>query len=110
MTKFYVKFGMGIKLAFFFLVGTGPASGQSRGGGCRCPYIDGVDRGAGLVLADTGKVKADKEKKHFNIETMMDEFLAVETMKTVSMGLAVVMCRYSCNTRTRLNLVYRSSH
>ena len=44
------------------------------------------------MLADTGEVKDDKEKKHFNIETMMDEFLAVETMKTVLMGLAMVMC------------------
>ena len=44
------------------------------------------------MLADTGKVKDNKEKKHFNIETMMDEFRAVETMTTVSMGLAMVMC------------------
>ena len=44
------------------------------------------------MLADTGEVKDNKEKKHFNIETMMDEFLAVKTMKTVLMGLAMVMC------------------
>ena len=98
VTKFYVKFGMGIKIAasnlHFFLVGTGPAPGQSRGGGGgRCLYIDGDDRGSGLVLADTGEVKDDKEKKDFNIETIMDEFLAVITMETVSMGLAVVMCK-----------------
>ena len=31
-------------------------------------------------------------QKHFNIETMMDEVLAVKTMKTVLMGLAMVMC------------------
>ena len=45
-----------------------------------------------MALADTGEVKDDKEKKDFNIETMMDEFLAVETMETVLMGLAIVMC------------------
>ena len=45
-----------------------------------------------MVLADTGKVKDNKEKNDFDIETMMDEFLAVETMKMVSMGLAMVMC------------------
>ena len=33
------------------------------------------------MLADTGDVKDDKEKKHSDIETMMDEFLAVETIK-----------------------------
>ena len=55
-------------------------------------YIDGDDRGGRLVLADTGKVKDTTEKKQFNIETMMDEFLAVETMANVAMGLALVMC------------------
>ena len=44
------------------------------------------------MLADTGEVKDNKEKKHFDIETMMDEFIAVETMKTVLMGLAMVLC------------------
>ena len=44
-----------------------------------------------MVLSDTGEVKDDKEKKHFDIETMMDEFLAVEIMKTVSIGLAMLM-------------------
>ena len=56
-------------------------------------YINGDDRGGGgLVLADTGEVKDNKEKKHFDLETMTDDFPAVETMKTVSMGLAIVMC------------------
>ena len=55
-------------------------------------YIDGDDSGGGLVLADTIEVKDDKEKKHFDIETMMDEFVAVETMKTLSMELVMVMC------------------
>ena len=45
-----------------------------------------------MVLADTREVKDDKEEKHFDIETMRDEFLTVETMKMVSMGLAMVMC------------------
>ena len=45
-----------------------------------------------MVLADTIEVKDDKEKKHFDIETMMDEFVAVETMKTLSMELVMVMC------------------
>ena len=45
-----------------------------------------------LVLADTGEIKKDKEKNDINIETMLDELLAVKTMKTVSMGLAMVMC------------------
>ena len=45
----------------------------------------------GLVLAETSEVKDDKERKHFNIETIMDEFLAFETMKTVWMGLAMIM-------------------
>ena len=71
-----------------------PESGQSRSEDCRCLYIDGNDHGGELVLAYTGEVKDDKEKKHFDIETMMDEFLAVETMKTVSMGLAMVMCLF----------------
>ena len=44
-----------------------PASGQSQGKECRCLYIDGDDRGGGLVLADTGEVKDDKEKNHFDI-------------------------------------------
>ena len=44
------------------------------------------------MLADTGAVKNDKDKKHFNIEIMMDEFLSVETMTTVLMGLAMIMC------------------
>ena len=44
------------------------------------------------MLADTGKVKDDKEKKQFDIETIMDKFCAVENMKTVLMGLAMVMC------------------
>ena len=44
------------------------------------------------MLADTGEVKDNKEKNDFDIETMMDELLAVETMKTVLMGLAMVMC------------------
>ena len=57
-----------------------------------CLYIDGNDRGGGLVLADTGEVKEDKEKKDFDIETMKDDFLAVETIKTVLMGLAMLMC------------------
>ena len=69
-----------------------PASGQSQGKECRCLYIDGDDRGSGLGLADTREDKDNKEKKHFDIETMMDEFLAVKTMKTVLMGLAMVMC------------------
>ena len=43
------------------------------------------------MLADTSEVKDNKEKKHFDVETMMDEFLAVNTMKTVLMGLAMVM-------------------
>ena len=75
----------------FFTIGTGPitSSGQSCGEGCKFLHIDGDDRGGGLVLADTGKVKDDKEKKHFDIENMMDDFLAVETMNTVLMGLAM---------------------
>ena len=81
---------MGIKIAFVY--GRNwyriSASGQSRGEECRCLYIDGVDRSGRLLLADTSKVKGDKEKKNFNIEPMMDEFLAIGTMKTVLMGLA----------------------
>ena len=41
-----------------------------------------------MVLADTGEVMDDKEK---NIDIMKDEFLAVENMKTISMGVAMVM-------------------
>ena len=44
-----------------------------------------------MVLADTGEVKSDKEKKDCDIETMMDEFIVVENMITVLMGLALVM-------------------
>ena len=87
--RFVLSLELALKLHFFTF---SPASGQSRGEECRCLYIDGDDRGGGLVLADTGEVKDNKEKKHFNIETMMDEFRAVETMTTVSMGLAMVMC------------------
>ena len=50
-----------------------PAFGQSGDEECRCLYIEDDDRGGGLVLTDTGEVKGDKEKKHFDIETMMDE-------------------------------------
>ena len=39
--------------------------------------------------ADTGEVMDDKEKKDFNNETMKEEFLAVETMKTISRGLVM---------------------
>ena len=49
-------------------------------------HIDGDDRGGGLELADTGEVKENKEKKDFDIETMKDE-----TMKTVFMGLAMLI-------------------
>ena len=66
-------------------------SGQSRGEEVRGLYIYGDYRGGGLVLVDTGKVKYNKEKKDFDIETMMDEILAVGTMKTILMGLAMVM-------------------
>ena len=51
-------------------------------------YIDGDDHGCGLVLAATGKVKDNMEKKLLNT----CEFLAVETMKSVSIGLAMVLC------------------
>ena len=40
-----------------------------------------------MELADTGEVKESKEKKDFDIETMKDE-----TMKTVLMGLAMLIC------------------
>ena len=48
-------------------------------------------RGLGMVLADTAEVMDDKEMKDFNIDTMKDEFLAVENMKTILMGLAVLL-------------------
>ena len=51
----------------------------------------------GRWLGDTGEVKDDKEKKHFSIETLIDEVIAVETMTTVLMGLAMVMCRVVIN-------------
>ena len=43
------------------------------------------------MLADTGEVKDNQEKKHLNIDTIMNAFLAVEKMKTVLMGLAMVV-------------------
>ena len=43
------------------------------------------------MLADTGKVKDKKEKKDCDIETMMDEFIVVETVITVLMGQAMLM-------------------
>ena len=49
------------------------------------------------MLGDTSKVNDDKEKKHFSIETLIDEVIAVETMTTVLMGLAMVMCRVVIN-------------
>ena len=49
-------------------------------------------RDLGMVLADTGEVMDDKEKKDFTNETIQDEFLAVETMNTILMGLAMLMC------------------
>ena len=50
------------------------------------------NQSGGFLLADTGEVKDNKEEKYFDIETMMDEFLAVQTMKTVLMSLAMVLC------------------
>ena len=50
-----------------------------------------LPRGLGMVLADTAEVMDDKEMKDFNIDTMKDEFLAVENMKTILMGLAVLL-------------------
>ena len=58
----------------------------------RCLYIDSDDCGGGLVLADTGEVKDNMDRKHFDIEMMMNGFLAVATMKTVFMCLAIIMC------------------
>ena len=78
---------------YLLTVRTGPSSSiPLRGKDGRCICIDGVPRGHGMVLADNGKVMEDKKKKDFNIETMMDEFLAVETMNTILMGLAMLMC------------------
>ena len=49
-------------------------------------------RGLGMDLADTGEVMDDKEKTDLNNETMKDEFIAIETMKTILMGLAMIIC------------------
>ena len=85
-----VKFRMGIKIALVY--------GQRWSGKeCRCLYKEGDGRAGGFVLGDTGKVKDDKEKKHFSIETLIGELIAVETMTTVLMGLAMVMCRVVIN-------------
>ena len=43
-------------------------------------YIDGGGR---LVMVDTGEVMDKKERKDLGIETMKDEFIAVETMKSI---------------------------
>ena len=56
----------------------------------------------GRWLGDTGEVKDNKEKKHFSIETLIDELIAVETMTTVLMGLATVMCRVVIKKKTSL--------
>ena len=44
-------------------------------------------RGLRKVLADTGEIIDKKEKKELNIEIMKKEFAAVETVKTILMGL-----------------------
>ena len=48
-------------------------------------------RGLGMDLADTSEVMDDKEKTDLNNETMKDEFIAIETMKIILMGLAIIM-------------------
>ena len=48
--------------------------------------------GDGFVHADTGKVMDEKERKEFDIEPMKNEFLAVETMKTILMVIAMLIC------------------
>ena len=52
--------------------------GGGVGGGC-----------GGLILAETGKVMDKKERKDIDIENM---FVAVETMTSIVMGLAMSMC------------------
>ena len=69
----------------------GPASGHQCGKVGKCQYIDGAVGGGRLVLVDTGEVMVRKERKDFNIETMEDKFVSVETMKSIVMGLAVSM-------------------
>ena len=48
-------------------------------------------RGLGRVLADTAEVIDEKEKKELNSEMMKNEFAAVKTMKTILMGLSILM-------------------
>ena len=52
------------------------------------------------MVANTGEGKDDKEKGHLDVETMMNDFLAVETMKTVSMGVSMVLNVYGRNIKT----------
>ena len=45
-----------------------------------------------MVLTDTSKAMDKKGKKDFNIEKMEDKFVAGKTIKTLLMGLALLMC------------------
>ena len=48
--------------------------------------------GLGKVLADTGEVMDEKEKKELNVEIMKNKFAAVENMKTILMSLSIPIC------------------
>ena len=65
---------------------------SNRGKIGRCQYKEADGGGGELVLTDTGEAMDKKERKDFYIETMEDEFVAVKTMKSISMGLAISMC------------------
>ena len=66
-----------------------PTTSQPRGKVGICRYIDGD---AELVLADISEVIDEKERKKFDIKTMKKEFVAVKTVKTILMGLAMLVC------------------
>ena len=51
-----------------------------------------LPRGLRKVLADTDVVMDKKEKKDLNIEIMKNEFAAVQTMKSILIGLSILMC------------------
>ena len=51
-----------------------------------------LPRGLGRVLADTAEVIDEKEKKELNSEMMKNELAAVKTMKTILIGLSILMC------------------
>ena len=51
-----------------------------------------LPHGIGRLLADSGEVMDKKETKELNNEIMKYKFAAVESIKTILMGLSKLLC------------------